>query len=786
MAMPLDQAALLLIALLLAAWTLAAGAAIIHARGRVRQADAARRNALRLARMIEESPAIPLLVRADGRIEAPQRLAAWLGLDAVPEFLSELDAGARGIDAAQLAALAQAVRRTQKTAAPLRMELTPRGARRSLSLRGHLADPQVSPGGAALVWVFDFSDSDDELAQLRRDTAQLRDERSALLAMIEAAPVPMWIRSSDGALELVNAAYAAAVGTADSAAAVEAGVELVDPVEGTSPAALMTGAAPERKPSERQVAVTIDGQRRSLRVTDLPLGPRGIAGYAVDIEEVEEIARSFRAFREAQRSILDSLSAGIAQFDAGRQLVFFNRPFHQIFALDPGALGAAPFERVLAMARDAGRLPEVRDFAEWRRDRVGWFLAGGAREEEWPIAGGTHLRIVAQPEPDGGLLLIVEDRTEQLRLSAIRDTLLRTRAATFDSLSESVAVFAPDRRMQLWNRRFVADWGLETELLDAHPRIEAVLECIAARLADPDAAAAIGDVVRAATLDRTGTGGRVHLADGRTLAYAGVPLPDGNGLLTMLDVTDAQKAVEALRERNAALQAADGVKAHFLAELGDEFRMPHRIIGGFAERLRDGLGGELNEFGEDYVTAILGSVDRIGEHIDKLVEISRTAAGVVPGTSEAVELAGFARRLAEERRTAVREAGLTLDLRGDDHAVGRVIADRQRLERAIGNLLDNAIAATPAGGRILFDVSRLAVPEGEHARIVVSDNGPGMDAAALARALRGGSMADGDRDGPDDPDRGLPQTRELIEGLGGIFELLSEPGHGTAAIVELP
>merc|ERR1712023_462370 len=123
------------------------------------------------------------------------------------------------------------------------------------------------------------------------------------------------------------------------------------------------------------------------------------------------------------------------------------------------------FERLLDAARDAGRVPEVRDFPAWRRERAAWFASGHTQEEAWSLADGTHLRIVAQPIPDGGLLLIVEDRTEQLRLSAMRDTLLRTRTATFDSLFESIAVFAPDGRMQLWNRRFTADWGLDSEFL---------------------------------------------------------------------------------------------------------------------------------------------------------------------------------------------------------------------------------------------------------------------------------------------------------------------------------
>src|SRR5690606_2715380 len=124
---------------------------ILSARAASRKAETGRKAARRLSRMIEESPAIPMLVRADGRIEAPQRLAAWLGLDAMPGYLTELDAGEHGITAEELAALSEAVRVTQKTAAPFRIAVTPRGSRRSLAMRGHLADSQISPGGAALV-----------------------------------------------------------------------------------------------------------------------------------------------------------------------------------------------------------------------------------------------------------------------------------------------------------------------------------------------------------------------------------------------------------------------------------------------------------------------------------------------------------------------------------------------------------------------------------------------------------------------------------------------------------
>ena len=131
--MILNQTALVGIGLLLAAWMLAAAWMMFSARARGSKAEAVQRSARRMARMVDESPALPLLVRTDGRIEAPQRLAQWLGLDRVPQYLTELDgggtAGAGGIASEQLAELTEAVRRTPS-------EALRGGPRHSAALRG--------------------------------------------------------------------------------------------------------------------------------------------------------------------------------------------------------------------------------------------------------------------------------------------------------------------------------------------------------------------------------------------------------------------------------------------------------------------------------------------------------------------------------------------------------------------------------------------------------------------------------------------------------------------------
>lgn len=784
--MELTPPVLAMIGLLLAAWTVAAAFMMVRANAKTRRTKALQTSLKRMQRMLDMAPTIPMLVRVDGRIEAPERLARWLGFDSMPKYLSELEGSEEGggLSPKQLSELSENVRLTQKSAAPFQMAVTPPGSGRSLAFQGTLADPQVSPGGAALVWVFDFTESEDELSRLRKATAQAESDFAALVGLIEAAPMPMWFRGRDMRLQLVNQAYVDAVGGENAEAVVNAQTELLEAVDGKSPADQARGAYDAQQPDEGTTTATIHGARRTLRVRNQPLGREGITGYAIDIEEQQQVRREFRAFREAQRAMLDQLSVGVAQFDKDEQLVFANSPFRRLFDLADGAVqNRTPFERFLSDARDNGRTPEVRDFPEWRRDHADWFGKPDMQEEAWPLPGGTHLRIVAQPMPDGGLVFVAEDRTESLALSATRDTLLRTRTATLDSLFEALAIFAPDGSVQLWNRSFAGTWGLTSEFLDTHPSADALIEAIGKNLAKPREAKQIGDVVRAATLDRKEKEGRLKLADGRTLRFAGVPLPDGNGLLTVLDITDSQKAEQALRERAVALEEADAVKARFLANMSYEFRTPLTTIGGYAELLKSGAAGEVSEGSEEYLDAILVAVARLTEQVENVLDLSQSEAGLLPINKEEVDLVEFLTKLVRERETAIIKAGLALDLKGKR---GRTVeADPRQLGRAVGNLLDNAIAGTAADGHILIEVMKPQSDSEWAVTFAIADDGAGMSEDELALALDGGRSSD---DGEHEKRTGLgiPLARQLIAAHGGLLELSSKPGEGTTAVIHLP
>lgn len=729
--------------------------------------------------LLVSAPAIPMLVHPDGRIEGPDRLADWFGLRQLPSYISEITGQAGGLRPADAEALLADIEVTQKSGRAFSRPVQAQGSQRRLMVRG-MAE---GTNGSARLWFFDATDSQTEIAQLGEEVARLTKAFGALAGLIEASPFPMWHRGRDLRLTLVNTAYVTAVEGRDAADVIDRGLELVEASGGRTPFAMAAAAREAEQVMSRTVPATISGERRMMRIVDVPIGEAGVAGFAIDIEETEQMRAAFERFVGAQRNMLDRLSAGVCQFGADRSLVFCNQPFQRLFAMKTEWLADRPeFDRVLERMREANRLPDVRDFPGWKDERRNWFVSGeGATEESWILPEGTHLRVVAQPSPDGGLLLIFEDRTEQIKLESSRDTLLRVRTATFNNLFEAVAVFGGDGRLNLWNDRFKEIWGFEESFLVTHPRIDKLAQLAGHKLASPARARALPVLVRLSTADRQQRAGRVRLRDGRHFEYAAVPLPDGNALFTMLDISDSKRIEQALRDRNEALESADRLKTAFVANMSYELRTPLTSIGGFAEMLNEGYAGPLVATARDYVGAILDSVSRLSGLIDDVLDLTQEGVGGVPMTHEPVELDRLATALAAEEQGAMQARNITFAVEIDP-SVGIITGDAKRLRRAIDHMVRNAMALTADGGRILLHGSG----DASRARIVVSDNGRGMSAAEQERAFDRFSRAMRVPDGDDAFGLGLPLARQYVEAHGGTLTLYSEPGEGTVLTMDIP
>jgi signal transduction histidine kinase len=771
------------IAILGLGWLGIAAAVSIVAARRFRLAEQVLAAARANATLLELSPARALVVRTNDRIEADPRLLRELGLAGEARTLTDLGGDAAGIVADDLAALQSDIADARISAGRIVRKVHVHGAARTFDVLGARA-PAPEPPGTLLLWFVDASAGEEERSGLALRLRQTEAALNSLTHLIEAAPFPMWYRGPDLKIGLVNSAYVLAVEGRDAADVIERGAELIDlPGEEGAMASAREAQDSVRVVSRMQPAI-IRGERRMLRVVNVPLATRAVAGFAVDVQDLEDARSELARYIASQRELADRLTAGTAQFDPDRSLSFFNQPFAAMAQLDPEWLAEKPeFDRVIDRMRDKNRLPEARDFPAWKEERRGWFTSPEeVIEEEWSLPNGDHIRVVAQPLPDGGLRLILEDRTEQLRLASARDTLLRVRAATFDNLFEAISVFASDGRLYLWNARFLEDWGLDEDWLASHPRVDELVPAMAQKLVNPTAAAQIREMVRQTTNERQSSNGRISMTDGRQFQFAAVPLPDGNALFTMVDVTDSSRIEAALRERATALEAADRVKTDFVANVSYELRTPLTSIGGFAELLQGGYAGALTDKGKDYVEAILESVERLSKLINDVLDLTTGDTSGVALEKERVDLGGLVRTAVNKTRPRSAEKAQTLEAEIQP-STGHVFADARRLREAVEHVLQNAIAYTDRKGRITLT----SEGDKEQAVIRIRDNGPGIAAKDLPRVFnRFDRVVEAGVRGEAALGLGLPLTRQFVEAHGGRVELQSKKGRGTTVILTIP
>ena len=771
-----------LVIVLAAFWLGVAAVMMMLASRHFARASALAEGCRSIAALLRSVPARPLLVHPDGTIETDSMLARELGLAEPPATLDGLAAEAGGLVSDDLELLKRDIAAAALGGAAVSRQARLAGSDRVVEVRGGLA-PAPYPPGTLLLWLFDTTSSEAERLKLANQLHLTESALDALTHLIESAPFPMWYRGPDLSLGLVNSAFVAAVEARDAAEVIARGSELVDAPGEESARAGALAALEGGRAYVRQQPATIGGERRMLKIVDVPLPTGAVAGFAIDIQDLEDARYELAQNIVSQRELADRMMAAVAQFAPDRRLSFFNQPFAAMARLDPDWLAEQPeFDRLLEAMRENGRVPEVRDFPEWKAQKRDLFLSAEELvSEEWALASGEHWHVAAQPLPDGGLRLIIEDKTEQVRLASARDTLLRVRTATFDNLFEIVSVFAADGRLYLWNRRFSQVWEFDEDWLTGHPRIDELVPAMARKLVNPTTAAQVRETIRDTTTGRQSGTGRLLMTDGRHFDYAAVPLPDGNALFTMIDVTDSSRIESALRERATALEQADRVKTDFVANMSYELRTPLTSIGGFAEMLAQGYAGELPPPARDYVGAILQSVERLAKLIDDVLDLTQADRTGVALEKERIDVAGLCRAAAESIRPRAAEKRQSLEVEVDP-STGVVVGDSRRLRESIEHVLRNAVSYTPEDGAVRLQSSGTD----EEVTIVIADNGPGIPPEQQEEVFTRFHRVGGGARGEAALGLGLPLTRQFVEAHGGRVELRSEPGGGTEVRLVVP
>jgi signal transduction histidine kinase len=248
----------------------------------------------------------------------------------------------------------------------------------------------------------------------------------------------------------------------------------------------------------------------------------------------------------------------------------------------------------------------------------------------------------------------------------------------------------------------------------------------------------------------------------------------------------ARRAALAIENAGLYLQARNAIEARdrFLSVAAHELRTPITSVTGYTRMLRRELGERRDP---DRIERYASRLDEAGLRLNALAEdlldVSRIRTGLVPLRMGPVEIGELAQRVAmryAEHRSSARDR---LTVRGaDDGAI--VLADPDRLEQVLTNLIDNSLKYSPPASKIEI----IASHDAEHARIVVADHGIGVALENLEAIFQPfGRAEDPEAKGVPGLGLGLYICRSIVERLGGsIWAESGGPNTGMAVVVQLP
>ena len=223
------------------------------------------------------------------------------------------------------------------------------------------------------------------------------------------------------------------------------------------------------------------------------------------------------------------------------------------------------------------------------------------------------------------------------------------------------------------------------------------------------------------------------------------------------------------------VQQHEQFKNQFIASISHDLRTPLTSIKGWAVTLHSMVQDPFSKEGLEIIT---NESDRLNHLVTDLLDLSSLSSGKLSFQFEDVLIEHLITEIAHLYEVKFAEKNITLIKRLDEK-IGTIHADQNRMKQVLLNLLDNALKFTPPGGEIAIELER----RNSFAIIRIKDKGIGISREELhevkEKFFKGKKKGSG-------TGLGLAICEEIIQAHNGRFELDSEEGKGTTAIITLP
>jgi PAS domain S-box-containing protein len=236
-----------------------------------------------------------------------------------------------------------------------------------------------------------------------------------------------------------------------------------------------------------------------------------------------------------------------------------------------------------------------------------------------------------------------------------------------------------------------------------------------------------------------------------------------------------------LERQRAAADEANLAKSNFLAVMSHELRTPLNAIGGYVQLMSMGVHGTVTPEQQE----ALDRIDRSQRHLLRLINdvlnLSRIEAGRVDYEVRKVSLSEIVRSVMPMIEPQVDAKHISIETAVP--AKAEAVADRDKVQQILLNLLTNATKFTPVGGSICVEADR----DESNVHLRVIDTGVGIPAEMLDKIFEPFIQVDASRSrAAEGTGLGLAISRDLARGMGGDLTVRSTLGEGSAFQLTLP